>query len=647
MSENSMEDNFLDNSGIWSASHRQSGIVSKEKRIENDKEIFESKTDNPVLATVMNGSENKESTLGKGMTKTLCITAYSPELDQKCSTRKYSSSKQKTSFDLSVFGPGVNRDLTCSEDVLVPLITKEATEPKDIWKFHSDLNLNDLTDPFNTSQDVTRLKHGKDILTLMGKCSTAVPFGSLAKLGAKKVVTAEPPTAKVGVSRALLLCVKRDCEPLYQTALSCPLVEIKTAPEKNRTENSSGSPLHEILVSGSVDSHVGKRESSIIRKLESNGQADETKADGVDERETLTPSLQREKQPLYFTAVVTSPQQIHHTPEKGARKSTDVSYLFVPQTEIQSMNSGLLASDTPKTTKIKGPPPPIPKKPKSPFSKVVAAKTSHATDEPRQYSELLLQNIKMGRRKAAIESVTEDVDKFPLNMPFCPGTPDSLCYMCMLRCFNLKADGPVDFCDERVTSGMALWTKTVDVATGKEPGRLDISQMRHILEKKAKIKGPPPPIPKKPPNAFAHMAGNVLSTTNSISEGTACYLKDDMCDYKPYIESTMAAEEPELSSVTSRNDVPAADSTLSSDSCTLDGNGLSRYRPVSELVRETNQLHPKMIRCGSKANETTSRTAAARQTVKVLQMTKTFDVKKTSTTKVERKPLTKKECSSP
>ena len=60
-------------------------------------------------------------------------------------------------------------------------------------------------------------------------------------------------------------------------------------------------------------------------------------SDGVDERQTLTPSLQREKRPLYFTGVVTSPHQIHNTPEKEARKSTDMSYLFVPQTEIQSM----------------------------------------------------------------------------------------------------------------------------------------------------------------------------------------------------------------------------------------------------------------------------------------------------------------------
>ncbi|XP_036418861.1 uncharacterized protein LOC118802422 [Colossoma macropomum] len=451
MSENSMEDNFLDNNGILSASRRESGIVSKEKGIVGNKEILESKTDNPLLETAMNGSQNKESSLGKGTAKTLCFTAYPPELDQKCSSRKYSCSKQ-------------------------------VIELKDIGTFHSDLNLNDLlTDPFNmasTNQDVTRLKHGKDILTLMEKCSTAVPFGNLAKLGAKKVVTAEPPTAKVGVSRALLLSVKRDCGPVYQTALSCPLVEIKIAPDKNLTEKSSVSPLHEILVSGSVDSHVGARESSIIRRLESNGQADETKADGVDERDTLTPSLQREKQPHYFTAVVTSPQQIHNTPEKGTRKSTDMSYLFVPQTEIQSMSSDLLASDMPaeKTTKIKGPPPPVPKKPKNRFSKVV--KTSHAIDEPRQYSELLLQNIKMGRREAAIESVTEDLDEYPLNISFCPGTPDSLSYMCMLGCFNPKADVPLDFCNERVTPGMALWTKTVDVAPEKEPGRLDISQGR-------------------------------------------------------------------------------------------------------------------------------------------------------------------------
>ncbi|KAI4875747.1 hypothetical protein NFI96_024261 [Prochilodus magdalenae] len=641
MSENSfpgdsMEEHFLDTNGIWSLSRRKSGSSARDERTVDNTEIFEEKTHNHHLATAMNGSGNQESSSGKGMSET-CATAYPSESDQNCLSRKYSFSglKTSTSLDLSDFDPGDNVDTTSSEDILVQLKIEEDTEPKNAETFHSELNQNDLlTDPFrmaSTNQDTARLKHGNDVATLMEKCSTIMPFGNIAKLGAKNVPTAEPLTAKVGVSGSLSLCAKRDSVPVYERAIRCPLVGTQIAPERDPPEKHNGSLLHEIL------------DSSRSTGPKSNGQADETKADGIEEREALTASLQLEKEPLYFTAVITSPQQIHEIPEEGARKSTDVSYLFVPQTEIQSMSSDLTASDTPseKMTKIKGPPPPVPKKPKNPFSKVVAAKASQAADEPRQYSKLLLQNIKMGRREAALDSVTEHSSKFPpnLDMSYYPGPLDSPSYMCMLGGFDV----PPDFCDGRDPPEMDFWTNTVEVVPEKEPERLDISRVRHILEKKAKIKGPPPPIPKKPPNPFAtKKMEKVPPSTDYISESMACDLKYDICDYEPYLDHTMAEDEPTLSSITNRSNVPAAYSTLTSDSCTLDGNGLSRYRPVSELIRENNQLYDKLIHRGSKANATASRTDDGSQTDKILQMTKTFDAKKPPN-KVERKPSPKKE----
>lgn len=364
-------------------------------------------------------------------------------------------------------------------------------------------------------------------------------------------------------------------------------------------------------------------------------------SDIADERETLTASSRLEREPLCFTAADKHPDQSHMEPGKRTREFSDVSHLFVPQTEIQNMISDILASERQtEKTKMKGPPPPVPKKPKNPFAKGAAGKASHAIKKPKRYSELLLQDIKLGRNEAAVDSGTEGSDQFPPDLSmlaFCPGAQDSPSYMCMIGGFDPDLDVPQRFPDlygKRVTPEMDLWTKTIDFPPKKEARRMDTSQMRPVLETQTKIKGPPPPIPKKPQNPFAPIQTETATTDSDTSEGTAFSLKYERHTYKPYEDETMAEVEP--SSGENRDNILAY-STLSSDSFTLDENVLLRQKPVYELSKKNIQLHR-----GSGAGSTELGENAETQTVKVSQKTKSLDFKKPSPSQAGMKASHKK-----
>ncbi|KAL0193369.1 hypothetical protein M9458_011665, partial [Cirrhinus mrigala] len=371
---------------------------------------------------------------------------------------------------------------------------------------------------------------------------------------------------------------------------------------------------------------------------------EETEWDFDTERVTQTASLQREKEPLYFTAVITPPLQIHTFPDQEARKSSDVSHLYVPHAEIQSMVPDILPEDaqTEKKAKSKGPPPPVPKKPKNPFKKAAGRKepASHFTDEPSRYSDLLLRNIKMGRRQAALQSV-EDLNSHTSCLDMSPYYIESPFYMCM----SLEpeaADIPRYYLlpyDEIVAPDCDNLTETVD---DKELAEMDMSQLRPLLKKKAKIKGPPPPVPKKPQNPFAKTDSEKNQPCKDTDlENLGHPLKYGRRDSESYMMDIEDEEESKPTTVPTRYPY-AACRISSSDSSASEENEVSRYRPVSELIRDSNKIQEKVIH-HSRTNIMEARpdVTVGSQSLKVSQMKRAFDVQ-TSSHKMERRSSPKK-----
>lgn len=345
----------------------------------------------------------------------------------------------------------------------------------------------------------------------------------------------------------------------------------------------------------------------------------------------MTALLLREKEPSCFTAVITPPVQIHMIPERETANE-DVSHLFVSEFEIQSMISDILDADisTPKLNKHKGPPPPVPKKPKNPFSKVAAIKASNEINEPRQYSDLLLQNIKLGRQEASTESNTEDFHPNLDMMSYYPERSFSPSYIYMTECLNSGFDPEDDvsriyphFHNEETEH----WTETDEIPPVKEQKRKNISQVRRMLEQKAKMKGPPPPVPKKP------IKTRVAPEKESLPE-----IDFYECDYEPYLYLEDQQTEPTYTP--NRCSVPDAQSES-------DENGFVRYRPVSELIKETNMVHEGRIYQGSQINVNEQRGDHGHQSNKILQMTKNFSVKKPPTSETERKLSPRRGTSNP
>ncbi|XP_016333702.1 uncharacterized protein coro1cb isoform X1 [Sinocyclocheilus anshuiensis] len=360
---------------------------------------------------------------------------------------------------------------------------------------------------------------------------------------------------------------------------------------------------------------------------------------GDAERVAQTASLQQEKEPLYFTAEITPPLQIHAFPDQEARKSSDVSHLYVPHAEKQSMIPDILPTDA----KIKGPPPPVPKKPKNPFKKAVGRKESacHSTEEPSKYSDLLLRNIQMDRRQAALQSA-EDFNMHASCLDMSPYYIESPFYMCMSlepEAADIPRYDLVPY-DETVAPDCDNLIETVD---DKELKEMDMSQLRPLLKKKAKIKGPPPPVPKKPQNPFAKAdTEKNQASKDSDLENVEQPLKYGRRDSECYVMDMEDEEAAKPTAVPTRYPY-AACRIPSSDSSASEENKLSRYRPVSELIRDSNKIQEKVIH-HSRTNIMKARpdVTVGSQSLKVSQMKTAFDAQ-TSSHKMERRSSPKKE----
>ncbi|KAI5608235.1 hypothetical protein C0J50_6904 [Silurus asotus] len=317
--------------------------------------------------------------------------------------------------------------------------------------------------------------------------------------------------------------------------------------------------------------------------------------DNFNEREIMRTSLEQEKDPTYPTAVNTAPVQIH----------------ILPVSVIPSMSSDSLVTDTEneKSVKNKGPPPPVLKKPKNPFDSGVV----HAMDKPRTYSEFLQNNIKLGRRETALQYVLDDFDEYTSDLDtlsICPDTLGSPSYMCITGGTDTDSqpENPTNYSD-LYGKEMDLWTETVDILP--EPGGLDISQIRHVLEKKARMKGSPPPVPKKPLNPFVVIERDDI-LPNSV---TADSFRYENCDYKPYTHKAVHEEEPKTIFATDYDNHLVA----------MDENDFSGFRPV--LITQTGKVHNKKTH---------------QSVVEVLELNKTSDANKHFSHTMERRLSPKK-----
>lgn len=343
--------------------------------------------------------------------------------------------------------------------------------------------------------------------------------------------------------------------------------------------------------------------------------------EGRDEKRQVA-SLKRESELVCFSAVITPPPVTHWLPKGETSLAIQLGTSMV-HSQMQpdatpvpcDSKDSSLAKEKPK---VKGPPPPVPKKPKNPFIKLKTAQLM-SSDVQRRGKDHLRSEERVRRRH------TFDFNK---NIPWVAPTNQDMCLLWDERgTYTVPAnrrplsvdlspwehdplrrldDQYGDMVDFDYCARMAKLSPEEDVQN------LDMLQRREFLERRSRFKSSPPSVAKKPPNPFAS------TETVHIPE-----VRPDNETQRPkpagkreiHHELQFERTPPQVSSYA---DITDCSSEVGS------------YKPVAEIVKETNQMQRHQGRVRTEETKVPVRVVEQSPSVRVSQMKNAFDVPKKS-----------------
>lgn len=341
-------------------------------------------------------------------------------------------------------------------------------------------------------------------------------------------------------------------------------------------------------------------------------------------------NLKRQSELGCSSAVVTPPPSTQQLPKRDTSVETQLSTCPV--------NSQMVPENVPteepipkERPKVKGPPPPVPKKPKNPFIKLKTAQLK-STDVQRRGKDHLRSEEKVKRRHTF---------HFNQDPPCNPSNNQDMCllwnergtYTAPPNIRRLSVDlGPwenlsLSHMDNKY-GDMVDFNYCVRIAKqypDEEPKDMDMLQRRVFMERRSRYESSPPPVVKKPPNSFSS------AETLHIPEVTS---HNDIQRPKPDSSSQreMYPEHLPVSSQVSNDDhgnrkavIDLRSNRDGGDVCEVDS-----YKPVSEIIRETNQMQRHQSRVKPEGPKAQVRVADQSPSVKVSQIKNTFDVPKKS-----------------
>ncbi|XP_035638644.1 uncharacterized protein LOC118391400 isoform X1 [Oncorhynchus keta] len=322
--------------------------------------------------------------------------------------------------------------------------------------------------------------------------------------------------------------------------------------------------------------------------------------------------MQREREPVCYTHVTTPPPITHLLPEREMASAVPTQHnnsMDFNQTEDRTTGASIDPSVPVERPKPKGPPPPVPKKPQNPF-KIPATKTS-SMDEQKRGDDYHHKEEKKKRRQPHQVSKGNTCDTASRDMcvlwddtgssytvPSNMYTPD---HLDSLDDFSQQQRAPTREEKYRNIIDFDAWARMVKLAAEEEkPKQLDMLDGQPFLEKQAKLKGPPPPVPKKPQKPFVPLE------TVPISEDIAWPSDDEeIRELELALCERMEEEDddPEPQPDTVSTDVRwknLGDHRIHSglgeptDRESVAELETETYRPVAELIKETNQMHQRI-----------------------------------------------------
>ncbi|MEQ2188026.1 hypothetical protein GOODEAATRI_010710 [Goodea atripinnis] len=408
--------------------------------------------------------------------------------------------------------------------------------------------------------------------------------------------------AKAGVQGNHLLSTKKDNSQAFdKVTSSCP-----SQPETSH----SGQPQLQ-------DSHLFTPE-------QTNSMPSSSQPGSCNEKMQIA-CLKKETELVCFSAVVTPPPYTHLLPGKDTTKTSSVNTSSPPEapSALSTSNNDFMPA---VQSKPKGPPPPVPKKPKNPFIKLKTARLI-STDVQGRAKHHLRSEDRAKRRH------TFDFNKDPLY-----GTSTNQ-DMCML--WDEKGTVPTNF--RRLSADISPWdhlslgdmddrfgdmidyeycVRMAGLSPEEEPQDLDMMQRRVFLERRSRRKWSPPPITERP----RHTLAKQVITTDSETENPTSTLSEKKGTEPVFLTDRALMQVNANSQSEHPEDLTDPISNRDMGRCSDVGS----YKPVAEIVKEKNQLHRLQSRVKPEGPKAQVRLAEQNPTLKVSQMKNTFDVPKKS-----------------
>lgn len=348
--------------------------------------------------------------------------------------------------------------------------------------------------------------------------------------------------------------------------------------------------------------------------------------------------LKRESQLVVHSAVVAPQPVTHWLPERDAPEVSQGKEADAPSDPCAPKE----AAELREKPRVKGPPPPVPKKPKNPFVKLKTAQLM--SGEVQRRGKDHLRSEERVRRRHTFHFNQDTPWLAARNQDMCTLWDERGAYVAAGGRRPLSVDlspwehGSLERMDDQYGDMIDFdyCSRMGKLSPDVELQNLDMMQRRVFFERRSRFRSSapqPPPVARKPPNPFA--STEALHLRESVPDNDVPRADNQLCSERreapPAVLSERLSPKADIRGSRRDNRENVMDCRGSKDEESGGGGGeVGSYKPVAEIVKEKNQLQRNQGRVRQDADKAQARVTEQSSSVRVSQMKNAFDVPKKS-----------------
>lgn len=345
--------------------------------------------------------------------------------------------------------------------------------------------------------------------------------------------------------------------------------------------------------------------------------------------------LKRESELVVYSAVVVPQPLAHWLPERDAPEVSQSKEMDASSDSCGSKE----AVELREKPRVKGPPPPVPKKPKNPFVKLKTAQLMSGDVQRRGKDHL--RSEERVRRRHTFHFNKDTPWLAARNQDMCTLWDERGTYVAQSGRRPLSVDlspwehGSLERMDDQYGDMIDFdyCSRMGKLSPDVELQNLDMMQKRIFFERRSRFRSSapqPPPVARKPPNPFA--STETLHLPESVPDNDVLRTNNELCSERretpPAVLSERLSPKADIRGSRRDNRENVIDCRASKDE--ESGGEVGSYKPVAEIVKEKNQLQRNQGRVKHDADKAQVRVTEQSSSVKVSQMKNAFDVPKKS-----------------